>query len=387
MQLTKTFIDFARSNRVFTDEGYLIVPSTLARTGIQQYRAFELGLTDRDPLAIVSIYRSADEVFAQDAIASFENKPVTNNHPDEFVDASNWKDLTKGFARNVRRQGNLLVGDLIIADKELIDLVQSGKVEISNGYTAEYDWTPGITPDGQRYDAQQRNIRGNHVAIVDAARCGPACRVSDSNPNGENPMTVRKVTVDGIPFELPEAAAAAVDKVVEARDTAVKASQDAAAALANAETKHKQALDAKDAEIAQLKKDVLTPDQRDALVEQWATLTADAQRLVPNFDHKGKTCDTIRREVLTELQKDSAKAVVIGAALAGKKIEDASADAIKVAFNVVAAAAPMQDRKAADPVAAALAGAGSKNTSDSVSPRDAYIARMNDGLKSNSDEE
>ncbi|MGB1276011.1 MAG: DUF2213 domain-containing protein, partial [Nannocystaceae bacterium] len=71
----------------------------------------------------------------------------------------------------------------VMTDKATIEAIESGKRQVSNGYMADYDMTPGVTPDGQEYDAVQRNIRGNHIAIVDRARCGPVCAVADGIPS------------------------------------------------------------------------------------------------------------------------------------------------------------------------------------------------------------
>lgn len=378
-------IDKARikSRRIYTDEGYLVVSARIARTGVQEYRAFELGIDDGDPMRVIRIYRAPEEVFSTDAIASFENKPATDNHPQEFVDAKNWKDLSKGFARNIRREDDYLVADLVITDQDTIDKIVGGKVELSNGYTADYDWTAGKTPDGEAFDGQQKNIRGNHVAIVDAARCGPACRVSDNHTQGVIPMADRKVTIDGIPFELPEAAAAAVEKVVQARDAAqaacVKAGEDLAASM----TAQAESIKAKDAEIEAMKKDVMTPDARDAMVEAWSKLIADAKRLVPEYDHKGKTCDAIRREVLGKIE-DGRKAL-INAVLAGRTLDSVDGDVVKMAFNVLSAA-PVADQMSGDghggsnPIADAIKG---QQTGDNSQPsgRDAFIQRTTDAWK------
>lgn len=381
---TREIIDRKAGRRRYTDEGYLIVPARIARTGIQEYRAFELGLNDGDPMRIVRIYRAPDEVFSPEAMASFDGKPITNNHPEEFVDASNWKALSVGFARKVARDGDYLTAELIVTDKAAIDLIAGGKVELSNGYTADYDWAPGTTPSGEAYDAQQKNIRGNHVAIVDAARCGPACRVSDSPTEGAIPMADRKVTIDGIPFDLPEAAAAAVDKLASERKAAQDASIAAADALAKAQTEHAAALKAKDAEIEALKKDVITPDQRDALVEAWAKLTADAARMVPNYDHKGKTCDAIRREVIAALAKDEKRKPMIDAALAGRDLASVDAESVKMVFSILAAApateaAPQQSR---DAIADALKDqATGDNNGAATDPRAAMIDAMQNAWK------
>jgi hypothetical protein len=351
---TKEIIDRSTVRREYTDEGFLVVPARIARTGIQEYRAFELGLTDGDPMRKIRVYRPPAEVFAPAAMRSFENKPATNDHPTEFVDSKNWKDLAVGFARNVRREGDFLMADLIITDQSAIDQIEGGKVELSNGYTAEYDWTPGTTPEGLAYDAKQTNIRGNHVALVDAARCGPACRVSDSQPTQPKgkAMADRKVTIDGIPFDLPEAAAAAVDKLITDRAAAQESSKKAGEALAAANATHAEAIKAKDAEIETLKKDVMTPDARDAMVEAWAQTIDSAKRLVAGIVTAGKTCDAIRREVVVKLGTEEKHKPVVDAILAGRALESVDGEAVKTIFNVLATTAPAAS--AANPVADAL---------------------------------
>ena len=120
-------------------EGYLLCLNVpVARTGSQEYLPEELGLTGTGP---VPVYRPEEEVFSPETVASFEGMPVTNDHPPDGVDVSNIRALQKGHAHNVRRgsgeESDLLLADLIITDPVLIDLVLSGKREISCGYTYE----------------------------------------------------------------------------------------------------------------------------------------------------------------------------------------------------------------------------------------------------------
>jgi hypothetical protein len=220
------------TSRTVTDEGYLVAPGILARTGVQEYRAWELGLKDGDPMRALRLYRPGSEVFEARSMGSFDGCPITIDHPEGGVTRDNWNQLARGDVRGVRREGDFMAATLTIRSKDAIEALQSGKRELSNGYTFTLDMTPGQTPAGEAYDGVQRNIRGNHVALVDAARCGPACRVSDSSTppvKGTIPMTetLRKVSVDGIPVEVSETAAAAIDKLTQARDKA-KAALDAA---------------------------------------------------------------------------------------------------------------------------------------------------------------
>ncbi|MDD0873422.1 DUF2213 domain-containing protein, partial [Xylella fastidiosa] len=80
-------LDVQLTQRRKTPEGYLIVPARFARTGIQHYAAHELGLSGADPQRVIRVYRPPEEVFAAEAIASFDGRPITDEHPDEEVTA------------------------------------------------------------------------------------------------------------------------------------------------------------------------------------------------------------------------------------------------------------------------------------------------------------
>lgn len=161
-------------NQLETGEGFLICRNVpVARTGMQEYVGSEIGLNTGE---VVEVWRTEEEVFDPAAMASFEGKPVTNNHPTELVTPDNVARYEMGHIQNVRRGSgefaDFLVGDLHIHDAELINAVRSGKRQISCGYECEY-----IEKDGKIY---QTHIRGNHVAVVDEGRAGAKAAIMDS---------------------------------------------------------------------------------------------------------------------------------------------------------------------------------------------------------------
>lgn len=347
------------SRRTVTADGHLVAPATIARTGIQVYRAYELGLNHLNPMRAIRLYRPPEEVFDPASMASFENVPITDDHPEgNVVDDSNRAEVTVGRANQIVQNGDLMDSILTVERPSTVKAIDEGKVEVSNGYSFSLDMTPGYMPDGTAYDGVQRNIRGNHVAIVKAARCGSACRIADSQPQGAKPMAVRKVTIDGIPFELDEAAAAAVDKLVGDRDALKNRAPtipaitykigDASITVSGdkvvEEFAAKDALIiAKDAEIEALKKDVMTPAARDAMVADWAKTLNEAKRLVPTIATDGKTCLAIRREVLASVSTGDARAkAVVDAVLGGKGPAEADETSVRAAFNAVAATIEVQ---------------------------------------------
>lgn len=161
------------SDRVWKDNnGQLICHDCiLSRTGYYDYLESDI-LVDGDPSKIVQVYRTPEEVFDPESIASFENKPFCNDHPEEDVTPLNYKDLQVGYVRNIRRgAGDLedcLIGDVIVTDQDVIDLILSGeKRQLSLGYDSV------IEKDANgRY--LMKKIRGNHLALVDEGRAGCA---------------------------------------------------------------------------------------------------------------------------------------------------------------------------------------------------------------------
>lgn len=164
-------------NKMKTSEGYLIcTDAILARTGKQQYRKSEIWQDCDDADTIVDIDRPYEEVFSEATLASFENKPITVEHPDVDVNTSNYKDYSVGFVRDVH-QGkvdgqDVILGTLVITDQQTIDEIENGEhTDLSCGYDCD------IIDEN---NPKQTNIRGNHVALCQQGRAGIA-RIVDTN--------------------------------------------------------------------------------------------------------------------------------------------------------------------------------------------------------------
>ncbi len=165
-------------NQLETGEGFLICRNVpIARTGEQEYLGRELGLTGADSDSLITVRRSPDEVFSDAALASFEGKPATNDHPPDLIGPDDVAIYEKGHAQNIRRGAgewaDYVLADLHIHDRGLIDAIQNGKREISCGYECEY-----VKNEDGTYS--QKNIRGNHVAVVERGRAGKRAAILDS---------------------------------------------------------------------------------------------------------------------------------------------------------------------------------------------------------------
>lgn len=220
------------SKRVYTDEGFLRVPGKAARIGIQEYLACELGLKDRAPTDIIRVYRPADQVFDEDSLATYLGSDVTNDHPSQLVNSDTYKNDTVGVVVSAGRQdGDFVVVDMIIKDKKAIKTVESGKCELSAGYTSMYDMRPGVTPDGESYDAMQTQIKINHVAIVDRARAGAMARIFDSKRG----RVMFKIDIcDGVSIEVEDAKQAEAIQFAMTKANEASKALDAAAAKTDA---------------------------------------------------------------------------------------------------------------------------------------------------------
>lgn len=287
---------FTPTSRSRTPEGYLCVKGIAARTGVYQYVSTELDLPG--PARIVNVYKPAEELFSPESMATAIDKDVTNDHPDDLVDSTTFRDVSVGHARGYEREGENAVVDMIIKDQSAIDDIESGKAELSPGYTAEYVPEAGIAPDGQSYEYVQRIIKYNHFAVVDAARAGKVARIFDHKPKGIPPMATRKVFLDSkksrsviLDEETATVVEDAVSGLMKTLDEANERADKAEAAKDEAEEKAEEA----------------KKSTSDAAIGERVKLTLDtiasASKIVKNFDSKGLVSPLeIKRAALAQLK-------------------------------------------------------------------------------------
>jgi hypothetical protein len=373
-----------------TKDGYLVTSARIARTGVQIYSGAEM---ERPGVEQVRVLRQDTEVFAPDSLASFAHKPITIDHPSHLVTAESWRDDAVGYGGGeVARDGDFIRVPLMLADATVIKAVRDGKRELSCGYTCEIDWTPGETPSGEKYDARQVSISGNHVAVVERGRAGAACRVGDSwtetsTKRGlDMPETaLRTVTVDGLSITTTDQGAQMIERLqTQLRDAAAALStKDGEAAAVKA--KHVSALTAKDGEIAALQEthrsDMAAKDGEivalktkipDAaaidrmMVERGAVIDAAVKIIGASYDPKGKSISDVRRDAVCKR---------LGESMVADK-EDAWVDAAFTTLTAVSPGASMPR----DPLRDALR-APVKQTTDAKSAYDEMTAHLEKSWK------
>lgn len=282
MRYASVRLDSSRRRR--TEDGALIVPGRLARTGIQQY--------NHGDGTVLHEYRPPDEVFDGDAVASFDGLTATDMHPDGgMVTPDSYRDLSRGHIQNPRQDGDWLTADFFIKDSELISLIEGGaRTELSAGYLATLDMTPGTTPSGERYDAVQRSIRGNHAAVLPTghARAGRQARLLDSNNNEiihmpQKGQEMRRmsditITIDGIAYTLQGDAVAkqALDRLSETVSRSASALDAAVARADEAEQKVRQ--------LEKELEDAVDPARIDAAARERAELVESARVVAQKSD-------------------------------------------------------------------------------------------------------
>lgn len=152
----------------WTKEGYLMDHPVVTSTGIFEYQNPD-GTVRRE-------LRLPEEVFDPASLASYKGKPVILTHEAGVVDKRNVDQehigtiLSDGY-----QDGDNVRAEVIIHDTDIMK--KSGLRELSLGYSLDLDRTPGVWK-GQPYDAIQRNIRINHLALVDKARAGEKARLN-----------------------------------------------------------------------------------------------------------------------------------------------------------------------------------------------------------------
>lgn len=184
--MEQRFDSIPLSDTYFTPEGYLIDNPILTRVGIFEYHNPD-GTIRRE-------LRLPEEVFAAESLASYKGKPVILTHEAGLVDVDNIQQEHIGTILSEGIQdGDNVRAQIVIHDAESLDY---GLRELSLGYTQTPDETPGVW-NGQPYDAIQRNIQINHLALVEKARAGEQARLNiDGEEQGGNQMS--KARKDGL---------------------------------------------------------------------------------------------------------------------------------------------------------------------------------------------
>lgn len=160
--------EFATSKFTEDGNGYLNGQAVITNIGV-----FPYFVEDENGNRVVRWEaRMEEDVFSPEHKKSLQMIPLTNDHPDQAVTPETAKLLQVGFIGDGIIETFLhLTGPISITDKKAIEDVKNGKRALSEGYKVDIEMVEGVYL-GTPYQARQRNLRANHVAIVDTARAG-----------------------------------------------------------------------------------------------------------------------------------------------------------------------------------------------------------------------
>ena len=302
-----------------TPEGFIKATAVVTRSGIFTYRNAD-GSTRLE-------YRPPEEVFNEDSLESMKMIPVTNGHPKEFVNKSNAKKFMVGSTgESVEKRGDEVAVSLLITHADAIDAIKNGRRELSLGYDLKLQKTPGVSPEGQRYDAIQRNIEYNHLALVDSARAGlTACLRFDSEDAGQvtdgttaTQQGGRKmfITVNGVQHEVTDAVGAAYASQVQRGDAAETAIVAAKAEVDKATAR----VDAAEDKVKKAEAAAQNTDASDVEIEK---RVASRLRLATIA---GKNMDAKEIQALTGKSERDIKIAIIAKNTDGKFVADGKSD-------------------------------------------------------------
>jgi hypothetical protein len=315
-----------------TSDGYLVVRARAARAGIYDYLGREIDPEGTTFAAdqVVKVYRSEAEVFAQDSVASFLMKPVTNDHPSTPVTADNWRDyaiVDKGRAGPMCRIGDA-VSCASLPAEELIQILTDGRT-YSDGSDSH-----------KTVPAKDGDTTMPHTLIIDGLQV----------PN------------------VSDEAKAAIEKLQGQVRTADEARGKAEGDVAKLTT-DKSTLEAKVTTLEQQVKDAkLSPQQLRDAAKAFAATLETAKKLAPSAT------------ITDSMDEGAIKRAVVDVKL-GAASKDWSDEQIAVSFDTLAAQATDTN---VDPVRNALSG-GLANVGDAKAEfdksREKQVAGLRDAYK------
>lgn len=299
----KNRFDTATFKATIDENGFLVDTPVVARLGVQVYY-MEDGSTVRE-------FRPAEEVFKEESLASYQGKPMTLDHV--FVNSDNAKDVVVGSVTGkAEALGSTVIAPIVVYSQEAIDEARSGNAkELSVGYSAVLDETPGwgdpatgnyilrtdntqgldIPPDWQEFDAIQRDIKVNHLAMVFRGRAGIAKLNMDGqqeNPYTNNVDSIKEDVKEMVKIKLDGAKEFEIAPEVASHIEAVKADSAKEKAKADAMEAERDALKAKvDAMPAEIEKAVAKAKADADALAALVAVAAEAGVKADGLDAKG----------------------------------------------------------------------------------------------------
>lgn len=181
---TSLAYDKAVSFRWHDQDGRLHVDrSNLTRVQVAPYRGAEIPGCEELHLSPTKIYygfRPPEELGDEETVKSVIGIPIQLNHHLDYPDAPAMDTRVGSTGDQARFDGTFLSNSLHFQNESACRRIRDGSMkELSLAYSYDPDFnSPGVY-NGQHYDFTMRNIRGQHLALVEEGRAGPSCVVED----------------------------------------------------------------------------------------------------------------------------------------------------------------------------------------------------------------
>lgn len=166
------------SKKVDGNGFWFIKHNPISKEGVFPYLGHTIS-DECEPNKIYKVYRPASTL--NDSVETWDNppKPFIDDHEmlGEGFTAIDDRPV-QGVINNPVFENGVLYADITVYSEELKQNIENGKKELSLGYFCKYKKERGVFK-GEVYDYVQYDMVGNHIALVDAGRCGSDVKVFD----------------------------------------------------------------------------------------------------------------------------------------------------------------------------------------------------------------
>ena len=179
---SKTIYNYAQDKKEIDHNDYwFIKDNPLSKVGVFPYLGCQIG-EDLEPDKIYYVLRPKEELSKKETLESFRLQPFINDHAMLGTKPGMVKPEDKGIdgviGEDIYFKDGVIYGDLKLYTESVKEDIELGKKELSLGYFCDYEEQSGEY-EGQPYQFIQRNIKVNHIALVDEGRMGADVRVMD----------------------------------------------------------------------------------------------------------------------------------------------------------------------------------------------------------------
>ena len=182
------------SARTVDANGFVTVEGNpITKEGVYEYLGKDIPGYPGNPDDLVKVYRPAEELSKPETLESFKLMPFIDEHEWLGPDGTDPGQLPLSgmTGEQVYWDPPYVKSNIRWFSNDMKSQVENGKKELSPAYSYTPSREPGVF-QGEAYTYVMRNLRGNHLALVETGRTGPDVAVMDS-AIGEKSMTLEEL--------------------------------------------------------------------------------------------------------------------------------------------------------------------------------------------------